>query len=564
MRNISPKFNDKNMTESIIKTEKKTALILKGGGVKGLALVGSISVLSEYGYKFDAYVGTSAGAIVAGLLAVGTTPEELGDILQRTTFRSFQDGKWFLRPWTLLFSKYLHPGKAFEDWLEKEIEGNYEKTTGFLGIPPMKNLILHPKTRRLTVFAAQKGVGEVKYDSNGDNKDTLMTDAIRYSMSIPIFFKPKTDGIYDGGILQNFPAERWLQDNPDFDFIGVYLDDGTTNPNSTTRGLRRVYEIIQDGVIKYIFEFFMKGVISNVSGIITNKNYVPFINSKRKEVIVIYPSPIATTDFDLSKKEAEFLVLQGKAATLRHLFNYNLPTGDKLLVETEVTKAEDEAKEAKGKAEDERKKRTTRRFIKRIFKNIILLFLIVAAFWFGIPSLIYKWRNDKQEIERRNKAERIKTLDETYDRAEKNKNLNNEESLDLAIKDYQKLLTAEYKLVSVNDNLGQAFEQLAAFKDCKPNLEYALQSYSRSIEVVESKKAEVDDPESEPKLVLINRGWANQKAGQLKSAFDDFHKACDGNPIDKCSKPKVELIKIENDIKKSGYEVESEFCIGKN
>ena len=44
-------------------------LVLEGGGVKGIALVGAISVLEERGYQFRRVAGTSAGAIVGALVA---------------------------------------------------------------------------------------------------------------------------------------------------------------------------------------------------------------------------------------------------------------------------------------------------------------------------------------------------------------------------------------------------------------------------------------------------------------------------------------------------------------
>ena len=46
-------------------------LVLEGGGVKGIALVGAISVLEERGYGFRRVAGTSAGAIVGALVAAG-------------------------------------------------------------------------------------------------------------------------------------------------------------------------------------------------------------------------------------------------------------------------------------------------------------------------------------------------------------------------------------------------------------------------------------------------------------------------------------------------------------
>jgi hypothetical protein len=44
-------------------------LVLEGGGVKCIAVVGSISVLEERGHQFRRVAGTSAGAIVGSLVA---------------------------------------------------------------------------------------------------------------------------------------------------------------------------------------------------------------------------------------------------------------------------------------------------------------------------------------------------------------------------------------------------------------------------------------------------------------------------------------------------------------
>lgn len=49
-------------------------LVLEGGGVKGIALVGAISVLEERGYEFQRVAGTSAGTIVGSLVAARAGP----------------------------------------------------------------------------------------------------------------------------------------------------------------------------------------------------------------------------------------------------------------------------------------------------------------------------------------------------------------------------------------------------------------------------------------------------------------------------------------------------------
>src|SRR5215218_658991 len=58
-------------------------LVLAGGGVKGIAHVGVLSVLHERGYRFERAAGTSAGAIVAALVAAGMSPPRMHEISSR-------------------------------------------------------------------------------------------------------------------------------------------------------------------------------------------------------------------------------------------------------------------------------------------------------------------------------------------------------------------------------------------------------------------------------------------------------------------------------------------------
>jgi NTE family protein len=70
-------------------------LVLEGGGVKGIALVGAISVLEERGYQFRRVAGASAGAIVGSLVAANAGAAELEEIMRGVDYRRFQDGpRW--------------------------------------------------------------------------------------------------------------------------------------------------------------------------------------------------------------------------------------------------------------------------------------------------------------------------------------------------------------------------------------------------------------------------------------------------------------------------------------
>lgn len=60
--------------------KKKVALVLSGGGARGLAQIGVIDVLEKYGVNIDMIVGTSIGAITGGLYSSGYSPDEMVEI----------------------------------------------------------------------------------------------------------------------------------------------------------------------------------------------------------------------------------------------------------------------------------------------------------------------------------------------------------------------------------------------------------------------------------------------------------------------------------------------------
>src|SRR4051794_21735282 len=74
--------------------ESKVDLVFEGGGVKGIGLVGALSVLEERGYQPRHTAGASAGAIVATLYAAGYTAAELHEIMQTLDYNQFEDETW--------------------------------------------------------------------------------------------------------------------------------------------------------------------------------------------------------------------------------------------------------------------------------------------------------------------------------------------------------------------------------------------------------------------------------------------------------------------------------------
>ena len=73
-------------------------LIFEGAGVRGLAYAGVVEALEEYQIidQVDKVGGTSAGAIIALLIALEYDSEALTSIISDTKFQQFNDGKYFL------------------------------------------------------------------------------------------------------------------------------------------------------------------------------------------------------------------------------------------------------------------------------------------------------------------------------------------------------------------------------------------------------------------------------------------------------------------------------------
>ena len=73
----------------------KIALVLSGGGARGISQIGAINEFDRNGIHFDYIVGTSIGAIVGGMLSIGYSASELDSIIKHTD-------------WSELFLSLIH------------------------------------------------------------------------------------------------------------------------------------------------------------------------------------------------------------------------------------------------------------------------------------------------------------------------------------------------------------------------------------------------------------------------------------------------------------------------
>ena len=72
---------------------QKVGLVLSGGGAKGMTHIGIIRALEENNIPIDYITGTSMGAIIGSLYAMGYSPDDMEALLRSEDFKRWYSGK---------------------------------------------------------------------------------------------------------------------------------------------------------------------------------------------------------------------------------------------------------------------------------------------------------------------------------------------------------------------------------------------------------------------------------------------------------------------------------------
>jgi NTE family protein len=158
----------------------KIGIALSGGGARGIAHLGVIKALEEFGLKFSVLSGTSAGSIVGSLYAYGFKPEEILNIIQKiSVFKSVKPA------WTWMGLLSLD---GLKDVLLKHMpENNFSA----LKLP-------------LTIAATDIKKGEIVYFNEGELIPCIMASCCVPAVFAPVNFQDKV--LVDGGVLDNLPV----------------------------------------------------------------------------------------------------------------------------------------------------------------------------------------------------------------------------------------------------------------------------------------------------------------------------------------------------------------------
>ena len=307
-RGIDPKADSvavrqmRERMDQIRQYRPTVALVLSGGGAKGLAHIGVIRYVESLGIPVDMVLGTSMGGLVGGLYALGYDVDQMEEIVRSIDWNwvftdkvsrkyvSYADTKYkekYMLAIPFYYEKDYYRMKMINDsrfdpmhkhdilnigadneggvdFFKKNLLGSLP--SGYIFGQNVSNLI-----SSLTIgyqdsidfkdlpvpyacIAADMVSGKTKIWHSG-----RINDAMRSTMSIPGVFAPvRLDGmvLVDGGLRDNYPTALAREMGADI-IIGVDLSD----PRKTYMDVNNIGDILGQGIEMMMMDGIEKNLL---------------------------------------------------------------------------------------------------------------------------------------------------------------------------------------------------------------------------------------------------------------------------------------------------------------
>ena len=202
---------------------QRVGLVLSGGGSSGLAHVGVLKALEEQHIPIDYIAGTSMGALVGGMYAMGYSPDEILEIVTSEEF----DGWVFGKP----LDRYVYLFREREPdagWVGIKVRVDSVIQTRFptnIVSPVNMDFAFLERTSAVSAAAGYNFdslfvpfrcvAADIHNKAEVVFKSGDIGQAMRASSTYPFFFKPIVVDdklLFDGGLYNNFPADIMYRD----------------------------------------------------------------------------------------------------------------------------------------------------------------------------------------------------------------------------------------------------------------------------------------------------------------------------------------------------------------
>lgn len=281
----------------------KYTCLFGGGAIRGVSYIGAIKALEELGINPTTLGGSSVGSIIAALLAVGYTAEELKEVFIKVNFDLFKDISIGFGP---IFA--LSKGEVFLEWVRELIEKKFygeEYKKGTNRAVTFKDI-----NKNLVIITTNLSNFECKEFSRFETPDYEIASAVRISCCMPGLMKPieyNKTLLVDGDLQKSWPMWKLsknllLTDERILEFrLEGYYD---TNDISGIDYANAVYSCMTA---------MSTAFITNI-----------YANKDKFDYIVLNTGDIVVVDFNISENKRQDLIQSGYNQTMKY-FNSILP-----------------------------------------------------------------------------------------------------------------------------------------------------------------------------------------------------------------------------------------------
>ena len=289
----------------------KYTCLFGGGAIRGAAHVGAIKAMEEIGVEICTLGGSSVGSIVAALVAVGYSANEIKEIFMGVNFDLFKDLQFGLGP---RFA--LSKGEVFLDWMRELIEKKYYGNRYKKG--KNKAVTFKDIDKKLVIITTDISNFACKEFSKFETPDFEIATAVRISSSMPGLMKPYEYNnllLVDGDLQKSMPM--WM------------LSPNLLNKDERVLELRLEGEFYgsDKNAIDYI-----NTVYTCITSMSTNYLKEMYSNKDKFDYITLNTGDVIIVDFNCSEEKREELIASGYKQTIDY-FKKVLPKKKSKLLE---------------------------------------------------------------------------------------------------------------------------------------------------------------------------------------------------------------------------------------
>lgn len=272
-----------------------------GGAIRGAAHVGVLRALERLGIELSTIAGSSVGALVAALYAVGYTPNELADVFLSVNFELFRDISLGFN------NKFaLSKGEVFLDWLRDLIERKYYGDAYLKG--QCRPVSFKDLGKNLIIISTNMKDFTCKEFSSFETPDFEVALAVRISCCMPGLMRAvtlKDDLLVDGDLMKGKPM--W----------------------SLSKNIQKSHDRILEIRLEGSFAGSDQSPIEYVNGMYSCITYseTSFIksiygNKDRFDYLVINTGNVVVVDFNYPPEKRQSIIDDGYRQTMEYFRDY--------------------------------------------------------------------------------------------------------------------------------------------------------------------------------------------------------------------------------------------------